>query len=177
MSAAQRDVIARQRGEIAHERDEAKLELSTLRKDHEVRIAEITQARQDLDTYFKGMAAEVLQANSQAFLQQAKEQLAGQSKLSEADLEKRQQAIDALVKPVQDHLAKFDQQIREIEKERVGAYKGLRTEVGLLRKVTGNLGEALRSSQMRGHWGEQQLRNVLELAGMREHIDFFEQLP
>ena len=172
----QRDVIARQRGEIAHERDEAKLELSTLRKDHEVRIAEITQARQDLDTYFKGMAAEVLQANSQAFLQQAKEQLAGQSKLSEADLEKRQQAIDALVKPVQDHLAKFDQQIREIEKERVGAYKGLRTEVGLLRKVTGNLGEALRSSQMRGHWGEQQLRNVLELAGMREHIDFFEQL-
>ena len=172
----QRDAVARQRDEAARERDEANRQLGDLRVEHEARAAEIAKARQDLDTYFKGMAAEVLQANSQAFLQQAKEQLAGQSKLSEADLEKRQQAIDSLIKPVQDHLAKFDQQIREIEKERVGAYKGLRTEVGLLREVTGNLGEALRSSQMRGHWGEQQLRNVLELAGMSERIDFFEQL-
>ena len=172
----QRDAVARQRDEAARERDEANRQLGDLRVEHEARAAEIAKARQNLDTYFKGMAAEVLQANSQAFLQQAKEQLAGQSKLSEADLEKRQQAIDSLIKPVQDHLAKFDQQIREIEKERVGAYKGLRTEVGLLREVTGNLGEALRSSQMRGHWGEQQLRNVLELAGMSERIDFFEQL-
>ena len=172
----QRDAVARQRDEAARERDEANRQLGDLRVEHEARAAEIAKARQNLDTYFKGMAAEVLQANSQAFLQQAKEQLAGQSKLSEADLEKRQQAIDSLIKPVQDHLAKFDQQIREIEKERVGAYKGLRTEVGLLREVTGNLGQALRSSQMRGHWGEQQLRNVLELAGMSERIDFFEQL-
>ncbi|MCE2524446.1 MAG: DNA recombination protein RmuC [Acidimicrobiia bacterium] len=166
----QRDAVARQRDEAARERDEANRQLGDLRVEHEARAAEIAKARQNLDTYFKGMAAEVLQANSQAFLQQAKEQLAGQSKLSEADLEKRQQAIDSLI------MAKFDQQIREIEKERVGAYKGLRTEVGLLREVTGNLGQALRSSQMRGHWGEQQLRNVLELAGMSERIDFFEQL-
>lgn len=166
----------RQRDEAARQRDEAQVELGTLRKDHEVRIAEITKARQDLDTYFKGMAAEVLQANSQVFLQQAKEQLASQSKLSEADLKNRQQAIDALVQPVQQNLDKFEKRVSEIEKDRKGAYDVLRTEVGRLRDVTGNLGEALRSSQIRGQWGEQQLRNVLELSGMREHIDFFEQL-
>lgn len=166
----------RQRDEVARQRDEATVELGTLRKDHEVRIAEITKARQDLDTYFKGMAAEVLHANSEAFLKQAAERLASQSKLSEAELAKRQQAIDALVKPVRENLEKFERRVNEIEEKRQGAYEGLKTEVGLLREVTGNLGEALRSSQMRGHWGEQQLRNVLELSGMREHIDFFEQL-
>ncbi len=172
----QRDAVARQRDEAARERDEANRQLGDLRVEHEARAAEIAKARQDLDTYFKGMAAEVLQANSQAFLQQAKEQLAGQSKLSEADLEKRQQAIHNLVRPVRENLEKFERRVNEIEEKRQGAYAGLKTEVGLLREVTGNLGEALRSSQMRGHWGEQQLRNVLELAGMSERIDFFEQL-
>ena len=172
----QRDAVARQRDEAARERDEANRQLGDLRVEHEARAAEIAKARQNLDTYFKGMAAEVLQANSQAFLQQAKEQLAGQSKLSEADLEKRQQAIHNLVRPVRENLEKFERRVNEIEEKRQGAYAGLKTEVGLLREVTGNLGEALRSSQMRGHWGEQQLRNVLELAGMSERIDFFEQL-
>ena len=168
--------VIRQRDEAARERDEANRQLGNLQVEHQARAAEIAKAREDLDTYFKGMAAEVLQANSQVFLQQAKEQLAGQSKLSEADLEKRQQAIDALVKPVRENLEKFERRVNEIEEKRQGAYQGLKTEVGLLREVTGNLGEALRSSQIRGHWGEQQLRNVLELSGMREHIDFFEQL-
>ncbi|MDE0194389.1 MAG: DNA recombination protein RmuC [bacterium] len=166
----------RQRDEATRERDEANLQLGNLQVEHEARAREITKAREDLDTYFKGMAADVLRANSQAFLEQAKEQFASQSKLSESDLEKRQQAIDALVKPVRDNLKEFEKRVNEIEEKRQGAYEGLRTEVGLLRQVAGNLGEALRSSQMRGHWGEQQLRNVLELSGMSEHIDFFEQL-
>ena len=166
----------RQRDDAARQRDEATLEVSTLRSEHEARIAEISKARQDLDTYFKGMAAEVLHANSEAFLKQAKDQITSQSKLSESELQKRQQAIEALVRPVRENLDKFERRVNEIEEKRQGAYEGLKTEVGLLREVTGNLGEALRSSQIRGHWGEQQLRNVLELSGMREHIDFLEQL-
>ena len=166
----------RQRDEAARARDDASRELSAVKAADEARMEQIERARQNLDTHFKGMAAEVLSANSEAFLKQAKEQLTGQSKLSESDLEKRQQAIDALVKPVRENLEKFERRVNEIEEKRRGAYEGLKTEVGLLREVTGNLGEALRSSQIRGHWGEQQLRNVLELSGMREHIDFFEQL-
>ncbi|MCY3805216.1 MAG: DNA recombination protein RmuC [bacterium] len=166
----------RQRDEAARVRDEASRELSAVKAADQARMEQIERARQSLDTHFKGMAAEVLSANSEAFLKQAKEQFASQSKLSESDLEKRQQAIDALVKPVRENLEKFERRVNEIEEKRQGAYEGLKTEVGLLRDVTGNLGEALRSSQMRGHWGEQQLRNVLELSGMSERIDFFEQL-
>lgn len=171
----QRDEVTRRHDEAAGQRDEATRQLTQLRAEHEARAEEIAKARQDLETYFKGIAADVLHTNSQAFLEQAREQFTNQAKLSESDLEKRQQAIDALVKPVGDNLAKFERRVNEIEEKRQGAYEGLRTELGLLREVTGNLGEAMRSSQMRGHWGEQQLRNVLELAGMREHIDFLEQ--
>ena len=168
--------VIRQRDEVTRERDEANRRLSALEAEHQARLEQIEKARQDLDSHFKGMAAEVFQANSRAFLEQAREQFSNQAELSKSDLEKRQQAINALVKPVQDNLDKFEKRVNEMEEKRQGAYQGLRTEVGLLREVTGNLGEALRSSQIRGHWGEQQLRNVLELSGMREHIDFFEQL-
>ena len=168
--------VIRQRDEVTRERDEANRRLSALEAEHQARLEQIEKARQDLDSHFKGMAAEVFQANSRAFLEQAREQFSNQAELGKSDLEKRQQAINALVKPVQDNLDKFEKRVNEMEEKRQGAYQGLRTEVGLLREVTGNLGEALRSSQIRGHWGEQQLRNVLELSGMREHIDFFEQL-
>lgn len=172
----QRDEVATERDEATRERDEATRQLGNLRVEHEARAAEITKARQDLDTYFKGMAAEVLQANSDVFLKRAKEQLASQSKLSDSDLEKRQQAIDALVKPVRENLDRFEKRVNEIEEKRAGAYEKLTDQVGQLQGLTRNLGEALRTPQIRGQWGEQQLRNVLELSGMREHIDFFEQL-
>ena len=171
----QRDEVTGQRDEASRQRDEATRELASLKAAEAARLAEIEKARRDLDTYFKGMAAKVLQANSQAFLAQAKEQFAGQAKLSDSDLEKRQQAIDALVKPVRDSLEKFEKRVNDIEQKREGAYAGLKTELGLLRNLTGNLGEALRSSQIRGRWGEQQLRNVLEISGMDQNVDFYEQ--
>ena len=171
----QRDEVTGQRDEASRQRDQATRELASLKAAEAARLAEIEKARRDLDTYFKGMAADVLRANSQAFLEQAREQFAGQAKLSDSDLEKRQQAIDALVKPVQDSLEKFGKRVNDIEQKREGAYAGLKTELGLLRNVTGNLGEALRSSQIRGRWGEQQLRNVLELSGMDQNVDFYEQ--
>ncbi len=167
--------VVRQRDGAARERDEANRKISALEAADDARMEQIDKARRDLDTHFKGVAADVLQANSEAFLRQARDQFAGQAKLSDSELEKRQQAINALVKPVQDSLEKFEKRVNEIEEKRRGAYEGLKTEVGLLRDVAGNLGEALRSPQIRGRWGEQQLRNVLELSGMLEHIDFDEQ--
>ncbi len=102
----QRDEVTGQRDEASRQRDQATRELASLKAAEAARLAEIEKARRDLDTYFKGMAADVLRANSQAFLEQAREQFAGQAKLSDSDLEKRQQAIDALVKPVQDSLGR-----------------------------------------------------------------------
>ena len=165
-------LVMRQRDEANRERDEATRALARQTD----RISAFEEARESLDTHFKGIASEIVSANSETFLQQAREQFTNQREIGNRDLDERRKAIDNLVKPVQHNLEKFEKRVNEIEEKRQDAYAGLRTEVGLLRDVAGNLGEALRSSQMRGHWGELQLRNVLELAGMREHIDFVEQL-
>ena len=62
------------------------------------------------------------------------------------------------------------------------AYAQLRTEVRTmsgvadgLRTETSQLVAALRAPQVRGRWGEHQLRRIVEAAGMLEHCDFTEQ--
>jgi len=98
------------------------------------------------------------------------------------DLDKRQLAIGELVAPVKTSLEKFEQQIQGIEKSRIDAYATLTEQVramaeaqGALRLETGNLVKALRAPQTRGRWGELQLKRVVEMAGMLDHCDFFEQ--
>ncbi len=171
----ERDAARVERDEVRDERETALRRLAATEAEHEARTEELAKAREELETQFKGIADDVTKANSEAFLKQAKEQFENQKKLSEADLKQRQQAIDELVKPVKENLAKFEKRVNEIEEKREGAYEGLTTQIGQLREATGGLREALRSPQVRGLWGEQTLRNILEVSGMRKHIDFFEQ--
>ncbi|WP_419917995.1 DNA recombination protein RmuC [Candidatus Poriferisocius sp.] len=172
---SERDAARTELASVRGEREDALRELERVRADHRARQEELDKAREQLDIQFKGIADQVTKANSEAFLMQAKEQFENQRKLSASDLEKRQQAIQELVKPVRENLERFEKQVGEIEKNRVGAYQSLVTQVGQLRGVTTSLSEALRSPQMRGQWGEQQLHNILELSGLSERIDFFEQ--
>ncbi|MCY3910730.1 MAG: DNA recombination protein RmuC [bacterium] len=172
---SERDTARTELEEVRDERDTARVELAAVKADHEARTEELAKAREELETQFRGIASNVVEANSKVFLEQAKAQFENQQKLSDADLEKRQQAIDELVKPVKENLAKFEKRVNEIEEKREGAYEGLTTQIGQLREATGGLREALRSPQVRGLWGEQTLRNILKISGMREHIDFFEQ--
>ena len=171
----ERDAARNELKEVRGERDAARNELAAVKADHQARTEELAEARKQVETQFKGIADDVTKANSEAFLKQAKEQFENQKKLSEADLKQRQQAIDELVKPVKEKLETFAKRVNEIEEKREGAYEGLNTQVKQLLETTGGLREALRSPQVRGLWGEQTLRNILEVSGMREHIDFFEQ--
>lgn len=171
----ERDAARTELEEMRGERDAARTELAAVKADHKARTEELAEARKQIETQFKGIAADVAKANSATFLEQAKEQFENQRKLSDTDLEKRQKAIDELVKPVKENLDKFEKQVTEMEKDRKGAYDVLRNQVGQLRDTAQGLSEALRSPQMRGQWGEQQLRNILELSGLSERIDFVEQ--
>lgn len=131
---------------------------------------------------FKALSGNALKENAKSFLQLAKETLSKEQIESKGDLEKKKQAIEAMLKPINDSLKHFGEKVSDIEKARVGAYESLKDQVvelakgqTMLRGETGNLVKALGTPRVRGKWGEIQLRTVVEMAGMTEHCDFEEQ--
>jgi DNA recombination protein RmuC len=150
------------------------------------RQATLEAARDSFADAFKVISADALAKNNQSFLELARATLEAQQAAALAsartDLDKRQLAIGELVAPVRTSLEKFELQILGIEKTRIDAYATLSEQVramaeaqGELRQETGNLVKALRAPQTRGRWGELQLKRVVEMAGMLDHCDFFEQ--
>jgi DNA recombination protein RmuC len=101
-------------------------------------------------------------------------------------LEARGQTQDAVadaVTPLHEALLRYEQRIVELERDRVGAYEALREQVRTMHEVSGELRtetrqlvSALRAPQVRGRWGEHQLRRIVEAAGMLDHCDFDEQV-
>jgi DNA recombination protein RmuC len=156
--------------------------LEEQRRSAEAERALLREAEERLSATFRALSSEALQASSTSFLQLAGQVLERHQEGARGDLEKRQQAIGELVAPVREALGRFEAQVGEIEQRRAGAYAELREQVralgdaqAQLRTEAGNLVRALRAPQVRGRWGEVQLRRVVELAGMAEHCDFTEQ--
>ena len=94
-----------------------------------------------------------------------------------------QEAVARALAPLHDTLRRYEQRVAELERDRVDAYAELREQVrsmsavsGELRTETKQLVAALRAPQVRGRWGEHQLRRIVEAAGMLEHCDFSEQV-
>ena len=140
------------------------------------------QARQELAETFQALSGEALKQNNEAFLDLARSSFATLQAEAKGDLAQRQQAIDSLVKPLQDSLHRYDDQLRQLEQSRQAAYGGLDQHLKLLtesqqklQSETGNLVKALRAPAIRGQWGEITLKRVAELAGMVAHCDFYEQ--
>lgn len=124
---------------------------------------------------FGALSAKALHKNNEQFLALAKSVLEKEQQAASGELEKRQQAIVQLVKPLQDSLKGVEGQFEKIEKERLGSYERLLQQVQSLETKTTTLNTALRAPKARGRWGELQLRRVVELAGMVHHCDFTEQ--
>jgi DNA recombination protein RmuC len=142
----------------------------------------LRRRKQETEMAFQALSADALARNNRAFLDLAKATLAQTQEAARGDLEKRQQAIADIVMPVRASLEKVDGKIQELEKARAGAYATLHEQVrslletqALLRSETGKLVTALRTPHVRGHWGEIQLRRVVEMAGMLDRCDFSSQ--
>jgi DNA recombination protein RmuC len=142
----------------------------------------LQEARLELANAFKAISADIFQSNSHRFLELAQQTLAKFQERGMADMETRKRSIQELLLPMHESLKKVDDQIRQVEKERVEAYVGLTEQVkslatsqARLHGETANLVNALRKPSVRGRWGEMQLRRVVEMAGMVEYCDFVEQ--
>jgi DNA recombination protein RmuC len=160
---------------------EAALESERSSADEKLRL--LTNAGEEMKAQFKALASTALESNNASFLQLAKGALERYQSEAESELDKREKAVETLVKPISDSLKQVDDHVRQLEKSRAEAYGSLTSQVAslldtqkALQTETGNLVSALRDPRARGRWGELQLRRCLELAGMLDHCDFLEQV-
>jgi DNA recombination protein RmuC len=144
------------------------------------RQAESEAQRAVLVEQFKALSVDALDANGKRFLELATQQLEQQRLQATGDLEKRQQAIGELVKPVTTKLGEVDQKLAAFDKARAATAATLGAQIEALqrsgeelRRGASDLTRALRQPQGRGQWGELHLRRVVEAAGMTEHTRDF----
>ena len=145
----------------------------------EEKQALLCQAEARLTDTFKALSADALKSTQDQFLVLAQNNLNAQQQVAKNDLEKRQNAVEQMVKPISQTLEKVQSQIIESEKMREGNHASLKQQIihitesnhGLQRE-TQKLVKALRQPHGRGQWGEIQLQRVVEMAGMQEHCDF-----
>ena len=170
------------KAEEGREREGEVREISARLAASEQRGLVFEEAKQRMEDAFRSLSAEALRANNQTYLEIAQERMARTADGAKAELDAKERSISNLVGPLKEKLAAVDQKIGELEKNRVGAYEGLRSLMGAmdesqraLRMETANLVNALQSPVVRGRWGEIQLRRVVELSGMLAHCDFVEQ--
>lgn len=83
--------------------------------------------------------------------------------------------LETTVAPLRESLTRVGTQVEALDRARAQSYGALREQVELLSERAGSLANALRRSDVRGRWGEAQLRNVVERAGLLEHCDFVAQ--
>jgi len=164
---------------LKSEQSELRTTVQKEREAAEAKLALLNDAKRELSDAFKALSSDALKGNNQSFLDLAKSTLEKFQEGAKSDLTARQLAIDELLKPLKLSLENVDKKMADIEKDRTAAYAGLTEQVKLLgtsqvqlQAETSNLVKALRAPQVRGRWGEIQLKRVVEMAGMVEHCDF-----
>ncbi|MED6297535.1 MAG: DNA recombination protein RmuC [Candidatus Thermoplasmatota archaeon] len=149
----------------------------------EERLAAVEHGRETLTAQMESVATQVSRQNSEDFLKLAEERLGKVNAEAEKDHEARRKEIEALLGPMTASLEGLATFSKDLEKERIDAYAGIKRQIQTLGDradklgtEASNLSTALRkSSSVRGDWGEVALRNLLEMAGMTKHTDFLEQ--
>lgn len=166
-----------------HSKVEALTRLEAAQKGFEEQKALIEAMKKEMTDTFNALSSAALKSSSEDFLRLASEHLGKVVSDTKGKLGEHQIAMDGMIKPLSDALKRYDEQIRMMEEGRHKAYGSLEEQLRTLattheslQRETGNLVTALRRPEVRGRWGEMQLRRVAELSGMSEHCDFEEQV-
>src|SRR3989440_12266658 len=140
------------------------------------------QERQRLRDELKSLSVDVLAQTGDSLARRLEDQRRAEQERAAGEMARRSEEIKGLVRPVSEKLGTMEGEIGRLERERRQAQgelaqmlRQLGDGVGTLRQETGNLVSALKRPSTRGSWGEIQLRNVVEMAGMVAHCDFVEQ--
>lgn len=139
---------------------------------------QLSKLKDEFKAQFAELSKNALKDNSEQFLQTAKRELVIQRKDAEEDLQKRKEEISNLVKPIQDGIKAVSEATKEMENKREKAFGTIEEQLKQtvqqtveVAKQTSGLKDALKRPNVRGRWGEVQLRNCVELAGMEDHCD------
>jgi DNA recombination protein RmuC len=169
-------------GELERELVRARADLEHERALGQERLATLSDAQERLSASFKALSAEALQSSMGQLAEIARAQLKTAQAEAKGDLDQRRVAVEQLVSPLKEQLARVDTQLRSLDQERRESRGRLEAQLRTLaetgerlRTETGALVTALRKPNTRGQWGQMQLRNVVELAGMVRYCDFSEQ--
>lgn len=164
--------------ELERAKSRLESEKDSLAQGLEVEKAFLQKSKEEFKDAFKSLAASALESSSKQFLELAESKLQKHSELQKLDITARQKAIDEMLKPVSDALGKYQTQVDTMERERQKAFTAMDIELkriveasSTLSRETSALKDALKKPHVRGRWGEVQLRNCIELAGMSEFAD------
>jgi DNA recombination protein RmuC len=154
--------------------------------DERARAAEQRTALVDgqLAERFQALSAQALDASTRRFLEMAEGRLSAANAKAAGELDNRRAAVEGLVGPLKETLARVEAQLRESDAQRAASHAALAEQMTITRRSSDELKQqahalvtALRRPEARGRWGEMQLRRVVELAGMSARCDFDEQAP
>ena len=155
------------------------VQLEEEKKKSDEKMLALLQAQEEMRATFKALSSDTLRANQSSFFELAKETFEKYQSGLNVHLVQKEQAIDGMMKPLRESLEKVDVKIQELEKSRHGAYVGVTEQLKAMQSAqvqlqseTANLVRALRAPNVRGKWGEMQLKRVVEMAGMLEYCDF-----
>ncbi|NWF97838.1 MAG: DNA recombination protein RmuC [Nitrospirae bacterium] len=178
--------ITKLREELNYEKQnkiEALTKLDIAQKSFEEQKAMIDMLKTEMIDTFNALSSAALKSSSEDFLRLASEHLGKIVAETKGKLGEHQAALDNVIKPLHQALQRYEENLRSIEENRHKAYGSLTEQIRSLastneslQRETSNLVSALRKPQIRGRWGEMQLRRVAELSGMTKHCDFTEQV-
>lgn len=169
--------------QLYSEKTQLETKLSEREESYKREAGKLKEQQEELEKSFKALASQALESNSDQFLKLATERLDRKSVEHKHLLSEKSDEFQKLVNPIGEVIKRLESDISKVEKDRLEQFtkiteqlKSVTDASDSLRKEASSLSSALRRPEVRGSWGELQLKRVVELAGMSQYCDYEEQV-